>query len=335
MKTPKISIIIITWNSAKKLTKCLRYIENQNYPKTCLEIIVVDGGSKDDTFNVTLAFKKNNFDIILIKTNIVDPEPKRAMGVLKAKGTYICHIDPDNYILDKNWLQNMIDPLERDKSLTGSQTLRYAYDKKESLINRYFALFGFNDPVVYYLKKADRIPYFENTWLFNKEYLDKGNYFEVTLEKDIPTMGCNGVVFRRAHYLKTGIEQSNFFHIDIIQDLVNLGFQKYAIVKNDILHSTGSTFIDSIMKRIRYMNIHYYQKSGKRRYFVYDPHSKNDKKNLILFVIYTLTIVQPVYLSIRGFIIIHDIAWFLHFPMCVGFLFAYSAASLNKLRFKI
>src|SRR3989344_9575127 len=266
MKTPRISIIIITWNSAKKLAKCLQYIENQNYPKTCLEIIVVDGGSNDATFDVVLDFKKKSPDTVLIKTNIIDPEPKRAIGVLKAKCTYICHIDPDNYILDKNWLRNMIDPLERNKSITGSQTLRYTYDKRESLINRYFALFGFNDPVVYYLKKADRISYFERTWLFNKEYLDKGNYFEITLKNNIPTMGCNGVVFRRAHYLKAGIEQSSFFHIDIVQDLVNLGFQKYAIVKNDILHSTGSTFIDSITKRVGYMNLHYYQKRDKRRY---------------------------------------------------------------------
>ena len=70
MKTPRISIIIITWNSAKKLAKCLQYIENQNYPKTCLEIIVVDGGSNDATFDVVLDFKKKSPDTVLIKTNI-------------------------------------------------------------------------------------------------------------------------------------------------------------------------------------------------------------------------------------------------------------------------
>lgn len=334
MQTPKISIVIITWNSAVKLTRCLQCIENQNYPKTSLEIIVVDGGSKDKTFDVVSTFKKKKFDLILIKTKIVDPEPKRAMWVLKARGTYICHIDPDNYILDRNWLRDMIKPLENDKSLTGSQTLRYTYDKHESLLNRYFALFGFNDPVVYYLRKADRIPYFENTWLFNKTYLDKGNYFEITLKKEIPTMGCNGVVFRKSHYLKAGIKRSNFFHIDVVQDLVNLGFQKYAIVKNDILHSTGSTFVDSIMKRMRYMDIHYYKRSNQRRYFVYDPHAKKDKKNLVLFVLYTVTIVQPLYLSIKGFAKVHDLAWFLHLPMCLGFLYAYSVATLKVPRLK-
>ena len=83
------------------------------------------------------------------------------------------------------------------------------------------------------------------------------------------------------------------------------------------------------------MDIHYYQKSSQRRYFVYDPNSKNDKKNLALFIICTLTLVQPLYLSIKGFLTIRDIAWFLHLPMCLGFLFAYSAATLKAYKLKI
>ncbi len=325
----KISFIIITWNSDAKLPICLHYIEKQNFPKEGLEIIIVDGGSTDKTFSVIKKFQKK-LEINLIKTEIKDPEPKRAIGALQAKGEYICSLDPDNYITDINWLNKMIAPLEKDRSLTGSQTLFYEYEKKESMINRYFALFGVNDPVVFYLKKADRIPHYEGTWVFNKDFIDNGDYFNVKFNKKIPTMGCNGVIFRKNHYLSVINKPENFFHIDVIVDLIKKGYTRYAIVKIGVLHSTGSTFWKSIFKRVDYMRTHYYLKQAKRRYLVFNPHLAEDKINIIKFILFTITIVQPLYLSFKGYMKKKDLAWFLHYPMCVGFLLAYSYTVVNK-----
>ena len=152
VKYKKISIIIVTWNNEKKLPVCLKYISKQDYPEDKLEVIIVDGGSQDNTLIIAEKFKKTH-NLKIIKTNIRDPEQKRAIGVLEAKGDYICVVDPDVYLTHRNWLKEMISPLESDATLTGSQTLYYEYNKNESLINRYFALFGFNDPVAFYLKK--------------------------------------------------------------------------------------------------------------------------------------------------------------------------------------
>ena len=46
----KISIIIVTYNAAKTLQKCLDSIYNQRYPN--LEIIIIDGASTDGTVNI-------------------------------------------------------------------------------------------------------------------------------------------------------------------------------------------------------------------------------------------------------------------------------------------
>jgi glycosyltransferase involved in cell wall biosynthesis len=290
-----------------------------------IEVIIVDGGSTDDTFEVIKNYNKKLI-IKLFKTGIKDQEPKRAIGIEKASGKYIASIDPDVYLTDKKWLTKMINPLEIDKSLVGSQTLYYEYSKEETAINRYFALFGINDPVAFYLNKADRIPYFENKWLFNKNFVDKKTYFEVNFERNIPTMGCNGVVFRSSIYKKFA-NKKTFFHIDIIQDMVDSGYKKFAIVKNSVLHSTGETFCKSIVKRVNYMNLHFHKRRGERRYLVFDINSKRDVFNLVKFVFYTLTIVQPIYLSIKGYRKIKDIAWFLHWPVSMGFLVAYSIAN--------
>lgn len=328
--TPLISIVIITWNSDKKLKVCLNYIAKQNFPKNKIEIVVVDGGSSDNTFETIKKQKEIFPHVKLFKTNIKDQEPKRAVGLLKSHGKYVCSIDPDVYLTDKNWLNTMVQPLEKDPSLTGSQTLYYTYTKKDALVNRYFALLGVNDPLVYYLGKADRVPRFEHTWLFNKNYIDCGNYFKVTFEESIPTMGCNGVIFRRATYLKANISPHDFFHIDVIADLVKKGYKNYAIVKNDVLHETADSFWHILQKRQQYMELHYFTRRQKRRYLVFDPISRKDIFNLVKFVFYTSTIVQPLYISIKGYLAVQDFAWFLHWPMCVSFLYIYTASTLKK-----
>lgn len=192
-------------------------------------------------------------------------------------------------------------------------------------------MFGVNDPVAFYLHKADRIPHYENRWLFPvKKIVDHQRYFHLFLGHKIPTMGCNGVMLRRSIYNKVIGKPEQFFHIDVIQDLVSKGNNQVAIVKNSVWHSTSATFWDSLTKRIKYMKLHFYEKKAERRYLVFDANSKQDRLNILKFMIFTLTIVQPVYLSIKGFIKKPDPAWFLHYPMCLMFLISYTLAVVKK-----
>ncbi|MCR4329303.1 MAG: glycosyltransferase family 2 protein [Candidatus Roizmanbacteria bacterium] len=326
----RLSIVIITWNSAGKLDECLSYISKQNYPTNSMEIVFVDGGSSDYTFQIIEKYRRKIPCFRIIKTKIKDQEPKRAIGIQNARGKYICSIDPDVFLTDKNWLKNMIEPLESDTRLAGSQTLHYSYEKKTTILNRYFGLFGFNDPVAFYLHKADRIPHYENKWIFNNQFKDMGNYFEVEFNRTIPTMGCNGVIFRASTYKQYAKDENSFFHIDVVQDMVRQGFDKYAIVKNSVFHSTASNFAETIIKRIRYMNLHYETRKNERRYLVFDTTSSVDKISLILFVFYTITFIQPIFLSIKGYRKVKDIAWFLHPFMCWIFLVGYGISIFTK-----
>ena len=56
MSDPTITIVIPTLNSQQVLYTCLKSVIEQNYPKTKLEIIVVDGGSVDDTLSIAQKF---------------------------------------------------------------------------------------------------------------------------------------------------------------------------------------------------------------------------------------------------------------------------------------
>jgi len=53
---PKVTIIVATLNSEKTIQECLKAIFELNYPKDSLEIIVVDGLSKDATVEIAEKF---------------------------------------------------------------------------------------------------------------------------------------------------------------------------------------------------------------------------------------------------------------------------------------
>lgn len=96
----KISVIIPTYNRAKKLERCLVSILSQTYLP--YEIIVVDDGSTDETMQIIEAI---NSPIIKVLKQIHQGAQKaRNLGVYSAKGEYIAFMDSDD-----EWISNKLE----------------------------------------------------------------------------------------------------------------------------------------------------------------------------------------------------------------------------------
>jgi len=325
---PAISIIIVTYNCAHNLDRCLKRIRAQNYPQDKIEVLIVDGGSNDTTLKVAESYQAR----VIVKDEYRDnQEARKGIGLFNASHSILAYLDSDNFLLRENWLMEMVQPLTENEDIIGSQTLRYAYTCSATPLNRYFALFGASDPIAYYLGKQDRLSWAKNSWDLLGEAEDRGNYYFVRYNpENFPTLGANGFLIRREILLKSNCEPSNFFHTDVLYDLAQQGYNAYGIVKSDILHLSGATSLDFIKKRASYMKS-YYQKEGfRRRYKIYDPKNIHDNLNLFKFIVYSLTLVKPFYDSVRGFTKIRDIAWFLHPLMCLSISFAYGLATIDR-----
>lgn len=86
--------MIPTENSANVLTGCLKSIKHQTYKN--IEIIIVDGGSQDDTIKIAKKYKCKIFTYIpKVKKFAYDASHKRNYGATKAKGNYIYWVDAD------------------------------------------------------------------------------------------------------------------------------------------------------------------------------------------------------------------------------------------------
>lgn len=76
------------------------------------------------------------------------------------------------------------------------------------------------------------------------------------------------------------------------------------------------------------METQYFENLKKRRYAVFM--SSQDKLGLLKFVLYSITVVKPLYDSFRGFMKVKDFAWFIHPLVCLAFLFTYSFAVVPR-----
>lgn len=328
---PTVSVIIATYNSIQTIQRCLFSIKTQQYPQDKIDILIADGGSTDKTLQVVEKFKAK---ILHIPSRLQNAEYNKGVAVRKATGELLLMIDHDNILPHEDWLMGMVKPLLENRGIVGVETLRYRYDPSLSLLDRYFALFGAGDPLAFYLKKADRLSYLYKTYNLLGDWKDLGAYYVVRFSKNhIPTLGANGFLVRRNILVKHAlIDSSHFYHIDVNVDLINKGYNTFAFVKDDIIHLTGYKDISNFLYRRKlFMEQFHFKKYRLRRYSVFMP---QDTFKLIVFIIYSVTFIRPAIDALRGYIKIHDIAWFLHPFLCFSLLSIYGFVTIKHVLFK-
>ncbi len=108
-----ISIIVPCRNEERFIGICLESILNQDYPKDKLEILVVDGMSKDRTREIVrnFQFPISNFQIRLIDNPRVITPAAMNIGIRAAKGEVIIKMDAHS-VYEKDYISNCVRHLE-------------------------------------------------------------------------------------------------------------------------------------------------------------------------------------------------------------------------------
>ena len=94
--TPLISIIIPAYNIEEFLPRCLDSVIRQTYRN--LEIIIVDDGSTDDSYDIAKQYTQKDPRIKLIHQKNQGLSGARNTGITKSTGTYLTFIDSDDEI---------------------------------------------------------------------------------------------------------------------------------------------------------------------------------------------------------------------------------------------
>jgi glycosyltransferase involved in cell wall biosynthesis len=108
---PFVSVIVPTMNRKRYLQASLESLNHLDYPKSKIEIIVVDGGSTDGTNQMVSKFFKNTQIIVEKRDGI---SIARNTGGKNAKGDILAFTD-DDCVVDKDWIRNIVTAFRDDK----------------------------------------------------------------------------------------------------------------------------------------------------------------------------------------------------------------------------
>jgi glycosyltransferase involved in cell wall biosynthesis len=306
MSTPSVSFIIPTLNSARTLDQCLRSIRAQDYPQ--YEIVLVDAGSTDGTVDLAKQYRVDQ----ILDNPLQTGESGKAIGARAARGDILAFVDSDNVLVGTDWLRRMTSPFS-DPDIVSTEALRWDYRPEYSLVDRYCALTGVNDPASLFVGNYGRFSYLTCRWTgfaVEEEQLD--GYLRVRVNPELlPTMGANGYLVR-ADAFRRVVKGDYIFDIDTVGTLARHGFDLVARVDVPIGHLFSPTYRVFVRKtRRRARDFLYYSSRGERTY----PWARY-RRGLGLFVLATVTTVPLFAQSAVGYSKKRDRAWWFHPVAC-------------------
>ena len=196
---PKISIILPTYNGAKRIARAIQSVQKQSLRDW--ELLVVIDGSTDGTFSVVSDIAKND-ERIRIVNNKENQGIQKTLnnGIKKSTGVYIARIDDDDEWCDNEKLQKQFNFLESNPEygLVGSGIV---------LVNKN------GDEIDQYL-------FVENDNDIRKTFLSQNHFAHPS------------VMFRKSIFEKTGLysEKEEHKHVEDHEFWLRIG--KYGKLKN-------------------------------------------------------------------------------------------------------
>ena len=317
---PVVTIVIATFNSEKTLPKVLKAIRSQTYPSNKVELLAVDGGSKDTTLKIA-----RKFGCRIINNPRTEPLYARYLGYIKARGKYLMYIDHDEVLRNKMSIQKKIDAMSSDSRVHLVVFSGYQSPRGLPFINNYINEFG--DPFsffVYGTSKNSR--YFIQTLktssriLFqNKDYV----VFDFSNAETLPfiELGTAGCLID-LDYFKKNFPQVNtkYYLIPLLFYLIAKKFPYLAVTKNDpLIHYSADTlkiYFNKIRWRVK-NNIYHISSigvsgfAGREKYY---PFWMRLKK--YLFIPYSYSLVLPLLDSFYLIITRKSLFYLVHVPLC-------------------
>lgn len=319
---PIISVIIPCYNGEQRIGDCLESIKRQRYPEEKIEIIVVDDDSTDNTVKIA----REKYGCKIVRNGTHNIERGKSIGVEEAKGEYIFLIDDDNQLPGKNWLATLVRAVVKE-GCVGGQASYFHYDKNDSMVNRYAALFAINDPTVFYLNRRDKLMHIERTWTLPGEVVfETEKFYKIKFTPEtLLTIGSQGFLIKK-EYLMRASWRPYLYHMDTNMELVMQGLDTYIMLKTSVIHDHSKDVRHFISKLKR--NISLFYSENKYRKFKYDI----NKAKMFKLGIIMGTFIIPFKDSIQGYRKVHDIAWFLHPVISFRVALIYALSTIrNKL----
>lgn len=322
-----ITVSLVSYNDERILKDSLLSIREQDYNQNLVDILILDGGSIDNTIKIA---EKYNAKVIYRPDLKYRPDIRAIMATTIPRTDLVFFYSADNRLQENDIFSRMVKVFEENNDVVACETLRYGRRDGDPILSRYFALIGGLDPIAIGLGKADRGPYDQKEWHSFGLVEDHGNYYKVKFEADtsrIPTIGANGCLIRR-EYIQEMDCKDNSAHIDMCVSLIQKGHDTFAFIKDShVLHYIDVPLIPFLKRRLSLASMYSAEKIKR----IYSVFHKKDIWRLIWIIVTYTTFIFPLVRSIRGYIKYRDRAWFLHPLLCFIFTVGYGVQVIKKI----
>jgi biofilm PGA synthesis N-glycosyltransferase PgaC len=114
---PLVTIIVPIFNSADTLEACIRSIAAQTYPISQIDVLLIDNGTSDNSFQIFFRLQ-SELRLAMHWHTLIGRGKSRALnaGIHMARGQYICNLDSDA-ALAPNAIERIVTVMESDPQL--------------------------------------------------------------------------------------------------------------------------------------------------------------------------------------------------------------------------
>lgn len=302
---PKFSISLPVFNSAQYLEDCLKSIYEQDYPVELIEVLVVDGGSADNTIEIAKKYDTKVFN-----------NPKRLgeygmqIAVANATGELLILFAADNGLAGKDWMHKVAGIFKEHPDLSCFWGKMIA-SKTDPGIMHYYELIK-SEPLAWFLNR--NLDFYLKNSKVDCYGETRYKIFNVDPKKPL-CWGANGIVYRLKDVKQIFFSDQYIGDNEIFQYMVESGKDKAGY--SDDLHIYHHTVF----------SIRHWASKWKRNFtqiFLKTRHQRridwfycgNFRLKMFFWIIYSMVPVfstlHSIYLAARD----RNIYWFYHPLMC-------------------
>lgn len=287
-----ITIVMPTLNSEKTIERTLRSIRGQKIDQETVEILVIDGGSTDHTVEIARKYRA-----VVLENPEKIPATAKRIGFSSARGEYVIMQDSDEVWRSRYQLARRLRFFAENPDVYCLITDKLVPGKGCGLSCAYLNMVA--DPFSYiiYQKKY-------STAEQNKKYLvresESGNVYQYRRDDITPIGdgGCTMVNLRKAREIYGDKVASQEFAGTIFIQMVNATHKVGIIPGDDITHYSTASF-RSFLKKLRFrihLNLNDAEKAG---FGSRTKYCRKLQQRKLLFVLYALSGIGPVWDSVR------------------------------------
>ena len=241
MKT--FSIITSTYNSEKTIQKYFDSILRQDFDMSKIEILIIDGGSTDETLNITIK-NLGKVDIKIINNTHRLPEYAKTIGVNQASGKYCVFQDSDEVLVNKNSLALRLEVFNSNSKVKTLTLSELNNPKGYSLWGDYYNSIG--DPFSGFMFSPSFSYYEKYKNIYNcKEVLGQVGEYLVCNTKGQALPLLDGVQTFDKNFLLEAFNKKILEVEDIVKisEMLISATENFAVLKdNPVDHYSASSF---------------------------------------------------------------------------------------------